>query len=221
VDSRTLEDAIRRHIRFSLCQRIEECDGHELFVAVGLAVRDLLIDRGLGTFERFAAVDPKRIYYLSMEFLMGRSLENNLQNLGLLDACQQAVAAIGADLDQVLEAEPDAALGNGGLGRLAACFLDSMATMDLPAFGYGINYDFGLFRQEIIGESSASGPISGGRSERPGRWRGTISRASFPSTAASRPRPVSMAPTGPTGSTSGSSSGFHTTFRSWATAAGR
>jgi len=162
VDSRSLEEAIRRHIRFSLCQRIEECDGHELFVAVGLAVRDLLIDRGLTSFERFAAADPKRIYYLSMEFLMGRSLENNLQNLGLLDACRQAAAAIGADFDQILEAEPDAALGNGGLGRLAACFLDSMATMDLPAFGYGINYDFGLFRQEIIG---------GEQRERPDQWR--------------------------------------------------
>ena len=162
METRNLEAAIRRHIRFSLCQRLEECAGHELFLAVGLAVRDLLIDRGLGSFERFRAADPKRIYYLSMEFLMGRSLENNLQNLGLLEPCRQAVAAIGADLADILGAEPDAALGNGGLGRLAACFLDSMATMGLAAFGYGINYEFGLFRQEIVG---------GQQRERPDQWR--------------------------------------------------
>jgi starch phosphorylase len=162
MDADSLEQAIRRHIRFSLCQRIEECDANELFLAVGLAVRDLMIDRGLETFEFYRVADPKRVYYVSMEFLMGRSLENNLQNLGLLEACRQAVAALGVDLADVLDAEPDAALGNGGLGRLAACFLDSMATMDLPAFGYGINYDFGLFRQEIIG---------GQQRERPDQWK--------------------------------------------------
>jgi starch phosphorylase len=162
MDAAAFEQAIRRHIRYSLCQRVEECDAHELFLAVGLAVRDTLIDRGLETYERFRVSDPKRVYYVSMEFLVGRSLENNLTNLGLLAPCREALARIGADLTAVLEAEPDAALGNGGLGRLAACFMDSMSTLDIPAFGYGINYDFGLFRQEILG---------GEQRERPDQWR--------------------------------------------------
>src|SRR5258708_35014077 len=149
VDYWALEEAIRRHIRLSLGQRPSECDLGEMFHVVGLSVRDIMIDRGLRTHDRYLEADPKRIYYLSLEFLMGRSLENNLQNLGILETCRDAVKAIGFDLSDVLNAEPDAALGNGGLGRLAACFLDSMATLGLPGYGYGINYEFGLFRQEI------------------------------------------------------------------------
>ena len=96
----------------------------------------------VGCASKNAAADPKRVYYLSMEFLVGRSLANNL-NLGRYEACESAVKRFGHSLADALDAEPDAALGNGGLGRLAACFLDSMATLDLPGYGYGINYDFG------------------------------------------------------------------------------
>ena len=91
--------------------------------------------------------DPKRVYYLSMEFLMGRSLLNTLYNLGIKDQYAEALSELGYDLETIAEMERDAALGNGGLGRLAACFLDSMATLNLPAWGYGIRYSYGMFRQ--------------------------------------------------------------------------
>jgi starch phosphorylase len=103
----------------------------------------------LATEARYQIVDAKRLYYLSMEFLMGQSLSNNLYNLQLLDKCRQALRTLGVDLDELMESEPDAALGNGGLGRLAACFLDSLATLGMPGYGYGINYEYGLFTQEI------------------------------------------------------------------------
>ena len=101
------------------------------------------------TADRFAAANAKSVYYLSMEFLLGRSFGNNLHNLGLHAVLDEAFSALGLQLTDVFEAEPDAALGNGGLGRLAACFLDSLATLHMPGYGYGINYEFGLFRQEI------------------------------------------------------------------------
>jgi starch phosphorylase len=91
--------------------------------------------------------DPKRVYYLSMEFLMGRSLLNTLYNLGIKNQYEEALSELGYDLETIAEMERDAALGNGGLGRLAACFLDSMATLNLPAWGYGIRYSYGMFRQ--------------------------------------------------------------------------
>ena len=98
--------------------------------------------------------DPKRVYYLSMEFLMGRSLTNALYNLGVAGQYAEALAEMGYDLEKLVDQERDAALGNGGLGRLAACFLDSMATLNLPAWGYGIRYQYGMFRQvgcKIVG----------------------------------------------------------------------
>src|SRR5205823_14698737 len=101
------------------------------------------------TERRYQRADAKRLYYLSMEFLMGRSLGNNLYNLGLHGQAKQVLAKHGFELDDLEDVERDAALGNGGLGRLAACFLDSLATLGLPGFGYGINYEYGLFRQEI------------------------------------------------------------------------
>ena len=97
----------------------------------------------------FDRKDAKKLYYLSLEFLIGRSLENNLFNLGILDICREYLSENGMDLYPLFEEEPDAALGNGGLGRLAACFLDSLATMDMPGYAYGINYEFGIFRQQI------------------------------------------------------------------------
>ncbi len=114
-----------------------------------MAVRDILIDKVLATQARVGRRDAKRLHYLSLEFLIGRSLENNLYNLGLMETCRNLLGKRGIDLRQLFDEEPDAALGNGGLGRLAACFLDSMATLDMPGYGYGINYEFGLFRQEI------------------------------------------------------------------------
>jgi starch phosphorylase len=144
-----LQESMHYHVRYSLGQSWDDLSKRDLFAAVALAVRDRLVDRLLATEARYRASDAKRLYYLSMEFLMGQSLSNNLYNLGILEECQQALAAMGLNLEELLESEPDAALGNGGLGRLAACFLDSLATLGMPGYGYGINYEYGLFTQEI------------------------------------------------------------------------
>jgi starch phosphorylase len=116
---------------------------------VSLAIRNRLIDQMLATEERCRQTDAKRLYYLSMEFLIGRSLSNNLMNLGLMEACREALATLDTGLEEVLDQEEDAALGNGGLGRLAACFLDSLATLHMPGYGCGINYEYGLFKQMV------------------------------------------------------------------------
>jgi len=157
-----MRQAILRHVTYSLGARVEQVPPREMFPAVALAVRDQLVERLLQTHERYQQADAKRLYYLSMEFLVGRSLRNNLVNLGLLEPCRQALAGLGIDFDEVEENEVDAALGNGGLGRLAACFLDSLATLDMPGFGYGINYEYGLFKQEIQ---------NGEQVEAPDNWR--------------------------------------------------
>jgi len=119
------------------------------FVATALAVRDTMVDRWFESTRRTYGTGAKRVYYLSLEFLIGRLLFDCIGNLGLLDPVREALAAEGVDLDRMKEQEPDAALGNGGLGRLAACFMESMATLGIPAHGYGIRYEHGLFRQEL------------------------------------------------------------------------
>ena len=140
---------IEHHLRFTLAKSRVDLRKRDWYAATALAVRDVLVDRMLAANARVARQDAKRLYYLSLEFLIGRSLENNLYNLGILDECREFLAARGVDLQALFDEEPDAALGNGGLGRVAACFLDSMATLGMPGYGYGINYEFGLFRQEI------------------------------------------------------------------------
>jgi starch phosphorylase len=157
-----LQKAIKRHARYTVAKELEDVTVRDMFLTSAMAVRDRLIEGLLETERRYAASDAKRLYYLSMEFLMGRSLGNNLYNLGLYDSCSQALSEMGYDIDEVRETESDAALGNGGLGRLAACFLDSLATLGMPGFGYGINYDYGLFKQEIE---------NGYQKEKPDHWR--------------------------------------------------
>jgi glycogen phosphorylase len=144
-----LQESIQRHARYSLGQNWRDLSLAERFNAVALAVRDRMVDRMLETEDRYRRQDSKRLYYLSIEFLIGRSLANNLCNLGMRECCRKALKNLGSDLDELEESEPDAALGNGGLGRLAACFLDSLATLGMPGYGYGINYEYGLFKQEI------------------------------------------------------------------------
>jgi starch phosphorylase len=153
---------IEHHLRFSLAKRRWQLGKRDWYRVAALAVRDMLIERMLGTQARFDGKNSKKLYYLSLEFLIGRSLENNLFNLGVIDICRELLARNGIDLQTVFDEEPDAALGNGGLGRLAACFLDSLATLDMPGYAYGINYEFGLFRQEIS---------DGYQIERPDSWR--------------------------------------------------
>ena len=117
------------------------------FVATALAVRDTMLDRWFASTRNTHETGAKRVYYLSLEFLIGRLLFDSMGNLGLIEPVRAALAAEGVDLDRIKEQEPDAALGNGGLGRLAACFMESMATLGIPAYGYGIRYEHGLFRQ--------------------------------------------------------------------------
>jgi starch phosphorylase len=157
----SLRESVRHHVRYSLAKEWQNLPRHDLFMAAALAVRDQLVDRMLQTEGRYRIRDPKRVYYFSIEFLIGRSLTNNLCNLGILDLWRQALRALEVDPDDVQTSERDAALGNGGLGRLAACFLDSLATLNMPGCGYGINYEYGLFKQEID---------DGYQKERPDKW---------------------------------------------------
>ncbi len=138
-----------RHLMFDNVAAAATVGPRERYEAVARSVRDILSQRWLRTDQTYERVNPKRIYYLSMEFLIGRSLANNIMNLLLDPAARQFAHHEGLDWLAVLEREPDAGLGNGGLGRLAACFLDSMATMQLPAMGYGLRYEYGIFKQAI------------------------------------------------------------------------
>lgn len=119
------------------------------YFALAYVVRERLMERWMRTMRSYYRKDVKRVYYLSLEFLIGRSLSNSLLNIGFPEECAAALAAVGLKLEDLSECEPDAALGNGGLGRLAACFLDSLASLALPGFGYGIRYEYGMFRQGI------------------------------------------------------------------------
>lgn len=144
-----LGEAFVDELQFRQCKELEQSTIHDQFRAVAFAVRDRLIKRWITTQKSYSEQDVKRVYYLSAEFLMGRLLGNNLLNLGIYDEMKKALEDLGADLHEVEVTENDAGLGNGGLGRLAACFLDSCATLGLPVTGYGIRYEFGIFRQEI------------------------------------------------------------------------
>jgi glycogen phosphorylase len=138
-----------RHLKFDNVVELESSDERERYEAAARTVRDILSDRWLRTDETYARENPKRIYYVSIEFLIGRSLANNVMNLMLDPLVEKAFAERGREWIEILDQEPDAGLGNGGLGRLAACFLDSMATLQLPAMGYGMRYEHGIFRQKI------------------------------------------------------------------------
>ena len=122
----------------------------DYYMALSYMVRDQLLHRWVSTAEAYTRQQSRTVAYLSAEFLMGPHLGNNLVNLGIYGQVEQAVAELGLDLDELLQQEEEPGLGNGGLGRLAACFLDSMATLEIPAMGYGIRYEFGIFEQEIV-----------------------------------------------------------------------
>src|SRR5437764_3114819 len=157
-----LREGIETYLRYAKGRLWRDASQHERLAALATAVRRPALDAMRETERRYTEQDAKRLYYLSMEFLMGRALGNNLTNLGIYDEAKSVITELGADLEELAAIEPDAALGNGGLGRLAACFLDSLATLDLPGFGYGINYEYGLFKQEIRNNQQV---------ERPDTWR--------------------------------------------------
>ena len=140
-------DAILRHLKSTFARDRVTATRNDWWMATCMAARDQMLARYIDTQAQHASKNVRRVYYLSLEYLMGRVLTNNLVNLQLRDVATAALADLGQDLETVADEEADMGLGNGGLGRLAACFLDSLATMDIPAVGYGIHYEFGLFRQ--------------------------------------------------------------------------
>jgi len=144
-----LKRSILERLVYSVGKDIGHAMPRDWCVALILAIRDRVVDNWMETTRRIYDRDQKRVYYLSMEFLIGRLLGDTISNLGLTEVCRQALADLDIELDAILTEEPDAALGNGGLGRLAACFLDSMSTLGIAGFGYGIRYQHGLFRQRL------------------------------------------------------------------------
>jgi starch phosphorylase len=144
-----LQRAFEDHIRLSRGRSMADATAFDRYVALALCVRDRLMERWQSTKRCYREQGGKRVYYLSAEFLTGRSLVCNLQALGVEDDYRAVLGELGIDLDELIEAEPEPGLGNGGLGRLAACFLDSMATLGLPGHGFGIRYEFGIFEQVI------------------------------------------------------------------------
>ncbi|MDD2310601.1 MAG: glycogen/starch/alpha-glucan phosphorylase [Desulfuromonadaceae bacterium] len=153
-----LQRSFLRHLQYTLVKDKFTATKADLYLALAYAVRDVLVNRWLDTQQSYYINDAKRVYYISMEFLMGRTLGNSLINLGVMEEWQTALKQMGIDVEELQEQEWDAGLGNGGLGRLAACFLDSMATMSLPAYGYGIRYEYGMFYQKIINGAQAEFP---------------------------------------------------------------
>ncbi|KAI9778992.1 MAG: Non-essential glycogen phosphorylase [Geoglossum umbratile] len=139
-----------RHVETSLARSIYNCDELAAYAAASLAIRDRLVISWNKTQQHQTFTDQKRLYYLSLEFLMGRTLDNAMLNTGVKDIAKDGLSELGFRIEDVLDQEHDAALGNGGLGRLAACFLDSLATLNYPAWGYGLRYRYGIFKQEIV-----------------------------------------------------------------------
>jgi starch phosphorylase len=151
MDAQSLKWSFQDHLEFSLAKNKYTTTDFDRFMAAALVVRDRLIERWMRTQDTYYETDAKRVYYLSMEFLMGRTFGNALINLDLYEEMRKAFVELGIDLEAIADVEWDAGLGNGGLGRLAACFLDSMATLSLPGYGYGIRYEYGIFHQRIKG----------------------------------------------------------------------
>ena len=138
------------HLRYSLAKTEERATPHDQYIAFADAVRDRIVERWMNTQDLYSKKNTKRVYYLSLEFLMGRLLGNNVINLKADRLCTEALKRYGIDWNSLRDYEVDAGLGNGGLGRLAACYLDSMSTLDLAGMGYGLRYDYGIFRQKIV-----------------------------------------------------------------------
>jgi starch phosphorylase len=161
VTKKDFKDAILENIKNQFRKTIDQVSEEQIFQAVAYAVRDIIVDQWIETHKTYEEEDAKTVYYLSMEFLMGRALGNNIINLKVNKIVREVLDELGVDLNIIEDQEPDAGLGNGGLGRLAACFLDSLATLEYPAYGCGIRYRYGIFEQRII---------DGYQVEKPDEW---------------------------------------------------
>ena len=153
-----VDQALQNHLIFSSFKTSDAATPRDWYEAASYTVRDHVVERWVKTAEAYYRDDPKRVYYLSLEFLIGRMLSNAALNLGINDQLKAGLSSLGRDLENTVEMENDAALGNGGLGRLAACFLVSMATMAIPATGYGIRYEYGMFKQTIENGQQVENP---------------------------------------------------------------
>jgi glycogen phosphorylase len=149
ADVQAIRDAMLDILEYRVGKDRATATNRDWFHVVAWLIRDRLMERWMQTMRTYYTEDAKRVYYLSLEFLIGRTLSNSLLNIGMLDVVAEALRDLGPSLDEICEMESEAALGNGGLGRLAACFLDSMATLGIPGYGYGIRYEYGMFRQKI------------------------------------------------------------------------
>ncbi len=149
ISKEEFKKSIIENVKNQYRRTIDEATPQQIFQAVSYAIKDMIIDDWIATQKQFDETGAKKVYYLSMEFLMGRALGNNIINLGAKKAVKEALEELGFDLNAIEDQEPDPALGNGGLGRLAACFLDSLATLGYPAYGCGIRYHYGMFKQKI------------------------------------------------------------------------
>ena len=148
--ARKFKETISHHLLSFQGRDPERAGGRDMYKAVAYGLRDILVEKWINTQKGYYTKKQKRVYYLSLEFLVGRSLGNSLLNLGIMDQVEKVLVEMGLDLDELRDIEEDAALGNGGLGRLAACFMDSIATLGIPGYGYGIRYEYGLFFQKLI-----------------------------------------------------------------------
>ncbi|GIY82418.1 glycogen phosphorylase, muscle form [Caerostris extrusa] len=144
-----IKRSFNRHIHYTLVKDRNVATNRDYYFALAYTVKDYLVGRWIRTQQSYYENDPKRVNYLSLEFYMGRALTNTMINIGIKNNCDEALYELGLDLEELADEEEDAGLGNGGLGRLAACFLDSMATLGLAAHGYGLRYDYGIFSQRI------------------------------------------------------------------------
>ena len=181
-EGQSVRELILEELTYALSKDMYSVTPHDKFTVVALSVRAELAKKWLSTQQHYYHVDAKRLYFLSLEFLLGRLLRNYLINLDVLGEYREAVEVLATGLEDVLEHEWDAALGNGGLGRLAACYLDSMATLKYPCYGYGIRYEYGIFSQRIK---------DGYQTERPDNWLRYGNPWEFP-------RPESPIPSGST-----------------------
>ena len=148
-DKEKFKKELESNVRMLFRRKLEEATPQQIYQAVAYSVKDDIIDNWIETHKAYEKQDKKMVYYMSMEFLMGRALGNNMINLLCYDDVRETLEELGLDLNLIEDQEPDAALGNGGLGRLAACFLDSLATLGYPAYGCGIRYRYGMFKQKI------------------------------------------------------------------------
>ncbi|MEE4167048.1 MAG: glycogen/starch/alpha-glucan phosphorylase [Desulfocapsaceae bacterium] len=158
TSTKSLQDNIIHHLMSFQGRDPERSGASDIYKALAYTLRDVMVEKWIKTQKTFYAKEKKRVYYLSLEFLIGRSLGNSITNLGLYDHVREAVEGLGYSMEEIREQEEDAALGNGGLGRLAACFMDSIATLKIPAYGYGIMYEYGLFYQQLINGYQVESP---------------------------------------------------------------